>query len=214
MEGLAEAKRVMRTQILQRMRTMTAEDIGRESAQVAEKCFGIEQLKDAVGVSIYVSMEKELGTSPIISWLFRAKKRVFVPCITGKTSPDMRMVEIFSPEEISRWSCNRYGIREMPRAEVDTKPDVAESGLIDVVFCPGVAFDTSCNRLGHGKGYYDCFLSRAGSVKKPFTIGLSLSPQVVPLVPCTDFDVPLDVVVCFEKVHKRASQSSLKTADV
>lgn len=46
---------------------------------------------------------------------------------------------------------NRWGILE---------PDPAASTLVSVesldgILVPGVAFDTSCNRLGRGKGYYD-----------------------------------------------------------
>ena len=60
----------------------------------------------------------------------------------------------------------------------------------------GVAFDARCNRLGHGRGYYDCFVSRqralerrAGSPSPQLTvIGLGLTPQLVETVPVTETD--------------------------
>jgi len=42
---------------------------------------------------------------------------------------------------------------------------------IDVVFVPLLAFDTTGNRIGYGKGFYDQFLSEC----KPETIKIGLS---------------------------------------
>lgn len=40
-------------------------------------------------------------------------------------------------------------------------------GSLDVVVMPGMAFDKYCNRLGHGRGYYDKFLGEMqGSLLK------------------------------------------------
>ena len=46
-----------------------------------------------------------------------------------------------------------------------------DSNLIDVVFIPLLAFDTSGNRIGYGKGFYDRFLASC----KPETLKIGLS---------------------------------------
>ena len=48
---------------------------------------------------------------------------------------------------------------------------------IDLVLVPGLAFDSTGNRLGHGKGYYDRFLSQIPTVS---TIGITFHSQLVP----------------------------------
>ena len=50
---------------------------------------------------------------------------------------------------------HRYGF-DQPRASAPTVDDAA----IDVVLVPGLAFDRSGARLGHGAGYYDRLLTR------------------------------------------------------
>lgn len=80
--------------------------------------------------------------------------------------------------------------------------DLTTSGEFDLLLVPGVAFDARCNRLGHGKGYYDTFIEQArarhtgGTVGGPLAVvGLGLELQVVEEVPVGDNDQRLDAVV-------------------
>lgn len=75
---------------------------------------------------------------------------------------------------------------------------------LDLILAPGVAFDQEAGRLGHGKGYYDRYLSRcegwaaSRGCKGPVCIALGLSPQVLPpgeSVPRDEFDRVLDAIV-------------------
>ncbi|KAF2207699.1 hypothetical protein CERZMDRAFT_13828, partial [Cercospora zeae-maydis SCOH1-5] len=58
-----------------------------------------------------------------------------------------------------------------------------ERGL-DLIVVPAVAFDRELNRLGHGAGFYDRFLTRnfgnGKNGKKPFLFGICLAEQIVP----------------------------------
>jgi 5-formyltetrahydrofolate cyclo-ligase len=68
---------------------------------------------------------------------------------------------------------------------------------LDLVVVPGVAFDSQCNRLGHGKGYYDSFFAeyQEKNSDMPFLVGMALSDQMVEIVPTMQHDVPLNAVV-------------------
>ncbi|GIZ43140.1 hypothetical protein CKM354_000637900 [Cercospora kikuchii] len=67
-------------------------------------------------------------------------------------------------------------------SRVEKDDDAAEGGL-DLIVVPAVAFDRKLNRLGHGAGFYDKFLTRNfGDEKrrKPYLFGLCLAEQIVP----------------------------------
>ena len=101
--------------------------------------------------------------------------------------------------------------------------DMTSSAEFDLLLVPGVAFDARCNRLGHGKGYYDSFIQQTrarvgrgagsnsnnggggGGVTSPIIVGLALSPQVVEMVPVGEQDQRLDFVVSAEGSFAYAS---------
>jgi len=75
--------------------------------------------------------------------------------------------------------------------------------LFPLTFFSGVAFDRSLSRLGHGKGYYDRFISSyiASGRNKPFLVGLSLREQMLPTaVPIDESDWKLDMLVTPDEV--------------
>ena len=87
------------------------------------------------------------------------------------------------------------------RREREREREWRDLGIIDLVIVPCVAFDSACGRLGHGKGYYDCFLSRlrasnaALSGPVPALVGLALDEQLVEAIPSEAHDQRLDFVV-------------------
>lgn len=75
---------------------------------------------------------------------------------------------------------------------------------LDLILAPGVAFDHTGGRLGHGKGYYDRYLTRAEQwatkrgVPAPVTVALALREQVLPpseRVPADERDRVLDGII-------------------
>lgn len=66
----------------------------------------------------------------------------------------MRMFPLESEEEVKSFPLTKWKIPEPSKELVLSREDGVLAGDIDVVVVPGMAFDASCNRLGHGKGYY------------------------------------------------------------
>jgi 5-formyltetrahydrofolate cyclo-ligase len=123
----------------------------------------------------------EISTREIIHHAFENGKRVFVPYTYKLPNPRdfwpasvMDMVQLESLEDYKSLKPDKWGI---PTPSTDTieqrrncfgglgktngeaKIDAAGEGL-DIIIMPGMAFDQSLERLGHGKGYYDFFLQR------------------------------------------------------
>jgi 5-formyltetrahydrofolate cyclo-ligase len=82
------------------------------------------------------------------------------------------------------FTTGQFGIREPGGAAVDPMS-------IDVIIVPGVAFTLGCDRLGHGKAYYDRFLPTT----RAHTVGACFSEQIVDDLPIEAHDVRLDRVV-------------------
>lgn len=70
-------------------------------------------------------------------------------------------------------------------------------GGLDLVVVPGVAFTAEGYRLGHGRGYYDQYLTklRKAQTKPVVTIGMAFTEQIVEDLPVDNHDVKLDYVL-------------------
>ena len=119
----------------------------------------------------------------------------------------MRMLEVHSLAELESFAPNRWGIREPPLTATNSQGEAVprlgahECPELDLMVCPGVAFDSQCRRLGHGKGYYDTFLASlqshraALSLPPVATIAIGFDEQVVESVPVGSLDLPLDEIL-------------------
>lgn len=124
---------------------------------------------------------REISTWEIISDAFNHGKTVFAPYLYHATESNqekpkmvMDMLQIKSKEEVDALVLDQWGI---PTMSEDSAPQrfnclggtgTNQQGIgnpgntigLDMIIVPGVAFDLCFGRLGHGKGFYDCFLDR------------------------------------------------------
>lgn len=104
------------------------------------------------------------------------------------------MVKINSYDELENLPRTRWNIPQP--SEEDIREDALQSGGLDLILTPGLAFTKQGRRLGRGKGFYDKFIRVYNALhKSPYLIGLALSPSIVDSVPCTVTDVKMDEVL-------------------
>ncbi len=124
----------------------------------------------------------EIATSAIVHDAFQSGKRVFVPYIhdaatqsPGQPKAVMDMLSLTSEDDYNSLKPDNWGIPTLGKESVTSRENCLggkgpngeqtedstddEKGL-DLVVMPGMAFDRSMARLGHGKGFYDYFLHR------------------------------------------------------
>lgn len=110
------------------------------------------------------------------------------------------MLALTGLEDFQSLEPDAWGIPGFPK-DVAGRRDCfeAEEGEgLEVMAVPGVAFDADFNRLGHGRGFYDLFLSRyCGRRRKPVLVALALEEQWLErgMVPAGEGDWKVDVVV-------------------
>lgn len=150
--------------------------------------------KNAELVLAFLSMPKEIDTSPLIEAAIAEGKRVGVPRIHDG---DIAFVELTS--DWREWPRDRWDIPEPPASLAGLSAKAIVS-VPTIILVPGLLFDRSGGRLGRGKGYYDRFLTslsaeRLTTSQTPHalaTIGYGYESQLVDRVPMDELDSPLD----------------------
>jgi len=178
-------KKLLRKEILKRLDQLSGEERRTRSARITEKVIASAEFKAAKTCLFFVSKSYEVDTSELIKETIRQDKRAAVPAF-DKAKPELVASEIVDLEcDLEKGS---FGIL-VPRSECIRQVKEEE---IDLVFVPGLAFDESNHRLGHGGGYYDRFLSKNTHFK---TIGLAFNFQILPKLPVSPHDVPVNKVI-------------------
>jgi 5-formyltetrahydrofolate cyclo-ligase len=121
-------------------------------------------------------------------------KRIIVPyCVEGE-------LELFHLEDMGELAVGMYKILE-PRPELRGLAHKRVSPEeLDLVMVPGVAFDRSGGRMGHGFGYYDKLLHRARP-DAPL-VALAFECQLFPEIPTLPHDVFMDRVITEKAVYQ------------
>jgi 5-formyltetrahydrofolate cyclo-ligase len=140
-------------------------------------------------ISVYLSMPGgEISTSNIVRHALGQGKKVFIPYTYNLSNPKqgqprsiMDMVELQSITDFESLEPDKWGIPTPSDESVSSRANcfggtgitngvtsnVAEG--LDLIVMPGMAFDTKYGRLGHGKGFYDYFLTRCHQASRmPF----------------------------------------------
>jgi 5-formyltetrahydrofolate cyclo-ligase len=135
---------------------------------------------------VYLGMRSEVATTQFI------KLPAIVPLCQGDEIVPFRL---FSLSELAAGYC---GILE-PKSDLrGERGRICSPELLSVVIVPGLAFDTAGNRLGHGKGFYDRFISKLK--KTTITIALCCELQICESIPIDDSDKPVNIIVTENRI--------------
>jgi 8-oxo-dGTP diphosphatase len=158
-----------------------------KSRRAAERIAALPEFRSARTVMLYRAVRGELSPESLTALPVSAGKRFVYPRCVSRTE-----MEVLLP---GGWETGAFGIPE-PAAETSERILPEE---IDLVVCPGTAFDPSGTRLGMGAGYYDRFLP--GCVNAVFVLA-AFEAQRAPLLPRNLRDVPMDLIVTEEAVYR------------
>ena len=179
MNEIRKKKKELRSKIYKLQKSLTESEEREENAQIAQIIEDNEHFQKAKWVMAYWPMPHEVDLRKLMSrW---DEKNWVLPSIED----GILVLKRFESEE-SLIVSNHFGILE-PSGEA-----IYNFEEIDMVLVPGVAFDKSGGRLGHGKGYYDNLLPK---LKNALTIGVGFSYQLVAKAPCEEHDYTLDGVI-------------------
>ena len=151
---------------------------------ITQKLLATSEYAEATTVLTYVSVSSEVSTRMFIECALRDGKTAAVPrCLPGHR---LEFVAITSLEQLVPAPFN---LLEPPK-DLSALTEVQMSNAICIV--PALLVDKKGYRLGYGAGFYDRFLSTYSGKKICLAYQQNLSKT---MLPHTEFDVPVDMVI-------------------
>ncbi|XP_033345205.1 5-formyltetrahydrofolate cyclo-ligase [Bombus vosnesenskii] len=192
MAGIKSAKSTLRKKMKDIITQLNTEEKQRQSMKVFDKLCSLPQFRESTRISLYLSTKDEIDTIEILKYIFERKKVVFIPRYKGK---EMEMVKLLSMQDYETLPLTKWNIKQPNVNEL--RENALQTGGLDLILIPGVAFTANGKRLGHGMGYYDKFLDLClkKQQKIPHLIALAFNEQLCEDIPTSENDILLDLVL-------------------
>ncbi|WP_418163087.1 5-formyltetrahydrofolate cyclo-ligase [Pantoea vagans] len=182
----------IRQQVRHLRRAMTDEQQAQAAEQLAELALNYAPVTAARNIALFLSVDGELNTRPLIARLWHLKKAVYLP-VLHPFSPGNLLFLRYSPE--TPLIPNKLRI---PEPLLDIRQLITLDQL-DLMLVPLVAFDQHGQRLGMGGGFYDRTLQNWRQ-HGFLPVGLAHDCQQVDSLPVAEWDVPLPAVMTPSKL--------------
>lgn len=181
-----EERQGLRQRYIRARESLTPEERAEKSSRAVERIAELPEFRQASVVMIYRAVRGEMTLEQLPGHPAARGKRFAYPRCAGPGT-----MQAMIP---GGW---KEGFRGIPEPDPVCSEEVAPEE-IDLVICPGAAFDRECTRLGMGGGYYDRFLPRCG---KAAVILAAFEAQRADRLPREQWDIPMDRVVTEERIY-------------
>ena len=164
------------------------------SRWIVDTFMSLYEYADASTVMFYIDVRSEVRTRHALPDALESGKNIVVPWCN-----DDGQLELFHLESMDELETGMYGIlepsqelRRLPQKQVELKE-------LDLIMVPGVGFDATGARMGHGKGYYDKLLENARQ-DTPL-VALAFECQMFEEIPVAAHDVYMDKIITERNVY-------------
>jgi len=150
-------------------------------------------------VGAYWRADGEIDPFPLLRLTHARHKRCFLPVLRPNPRRKLWFLEYHPGDALKK---NHYGI---PEPQLRNRR-IRLPWALDLLLVPLVGFDTDCNRLGMGGGYYDstlAYLHRHRYWRRPLLVGIAHECQRVDALQANPWDVPLDMVATEKRIYVR-----------
>ncbi len=187
------SKAAIRVRAFENRRTLAEKD--RRSLAICRRLLALPHYADAATVLVYMHFRDEVRTADLVTQLLQTDKQIVVPYCVGDELELFRLADL---AELTEGTWDILEPKKVLRSDVEKRAAPEE---LDLLAVPGVAFDRSGGRVGHGRGYFDRLLARLRS--DALSVGLAFECQLFDQVPMDDHDIPLDMIVTEEAAYRR-----------
>uniref|UniRef100_A0A1B6DQ05 5-formyltetrahydrofolate cyclo-ligase n=2 Tax=Clastoptera arizonana TaxID=38151 RepID=A0A1B6DQ05_9HEMI len=189
--ALTSLKSALRLEMKKKLAALSNEEKQRQSDIVVTKLFSHPTYKQSTRVSVFLNMTDEIQTTKIVEDILKSGKKCFIP---RYDKDEMVMVRLNSLQDYDSLPLTKWKIKQPLKS--DKREDSLETGGLDLVIVPGLAFTKSGGRMGRGKGYYDKYLEKCKSKNNQLkTIAVAFKEQVLKDIPVGPNDFKIDDVL-------------------
>lgn len=184
MNSVTTKKQSLREECLAARKALTAHERSELDGCITQKLLTTSEYEKASTVLTYVSVSSEISTRQFIKQALSDGKTVAVP----RCLPQHRL-EFVAVTSLEQLMPAPFNLLEPPKELPALTEDSIEASICIV---PALLVDLKGYRLGYGAGFYDRFLSTYPGKKICLAYHSNLSKV---LLPHTEFDVPVDMVI-------------------
>lgn len=180
--------RQRRRQLSLQQQTLAARDFTRQLCR-------LPQFICAHRVTFYIANDGELDVEMAMTIAECAGKACYLPVLHPLQQNSLHFVRYRSRQSLIP---NRFGIPEPPLKQAQCAP----AWSMNIILLPLVGFDSNCNRLGMGGGFYDRTLAfkKRNRSKSPLLIGVAHHCQQMEAITPQPWDIPLDMVITDQQI--------------
>jgi 5-formyltetrahydrofolate cyclo-ligase len=192
-DALRERKNTIRAQAhAQRNAQENKEELSRV---ICARFAGLPEYVRGQTVMYYIDVRSEVRTRHDLPQALTQGKKIVVPWCN-----DLGELELFHLEDMDELAIGMYKILE-PKPELRLlRAKRVEAKELDLIMVPGVAFDRTGARMGHGKGYYDKLLQYARP-DAPL-VALAFECQLFPEIPTAPHDIFMDRIITERAIYE------------
>lgn len=174
-------KSELRKALIKKRKTVSGR--GEKDKKILSFLTSLDDYNSADTLLVYVPLEGEINTEPLIENAIKNGKTVAVPYCENRCGK-MSFYVIGSLDELS---VGTFGVRE-PDRNFNKRLEDFENSIIIV---PGVSFSRSGHRLGYGGGYYDRFLQNY----RGKSVGLCYEDMICDSIPVQEHDIAVNILI-------------------
>lgn len=192
-------KKKLRMQFLGKRKQLTPYKRKVKNRQICSALLGNFKLPNNYIIAGYWPLKSEVDISLALEAYLELGNKVCLP----------KIIEPNAPLEFREYKKGLTLVQNETSGFSLLEPKNTESLVPDMVIVPLVAFDTACNRLGMGGGFYDRTLEQISAHKDIISVGVGYSCQQHNYLETSKYDFSLDAIVTEEKVFFKDSSFKL-----
>ena len=137
-------KDAIRKEVLAKRKAISPDERTAMSTDLYEQLSAYPPYQKGMLIGMYSAKSDEVDTTIIIDKAIAEGKKIALPKVEGD---QLTYYVINSRDELVK---GKFGILEPPEGSIEM-----ETFALDLIVCPGVAFDMDGHRIGYGGGFFD-----------------------------------------------------------